>query len=282
MDALAGKLYRGGIRVRLSGQPFQILLLLLMHPGEVVTRELLRKEIWGEGTFVDFEHSLNAAVNKLRRTLGDSADHPTYIETSTGSGYRFIGSIQQPCSAVGVAAAETVANPKAIRKGSPVEKMPRLNQRAFAWRAVLLSTMLLVLATVVGSYLYVHRRSKLTNTDTIVLVDLVNTTGDPVFDGTIKQGLAIQLAQSPFLSLVPEERIGQTLRLMGKSPDASLNSQIAREVCERTGGTTVLEGSIAKLGTRYVLGLTAKNCNSGKPSTVNRCRPPAKKICWMH
>ena len=264
VHASAGKLYRGGIRVRLSGQPFQILLLLLTHPGEVVTRERLRKEIWGEGTFVDFEHSLNTAVNKLRRTLGDSADHPRYIETLTGCGYRFIGSIQQPCSQVSVAAAEPVANPTAIGNGSPVEKMPQPRQRALAWQAVLLSTMLVVLAAVVVSYLYSHRHPKLTNTDTIVVEDLVNATGDPVFDGTIKQGLAIQLAQSPFLSLVSEERIRQTLRLMGRSPDGPLNPQTAREVCERTGGTTVLEGSIAKLGTRYVLGLTAKNCSSGE------------------
>jgi eukaryotic-like serine/threonine-protein kinase len=251
VHASAGKLYRGGIRVRLSGQPFQILLLLLAHPGEVVTRERLRKEIWGEGTFVDFEHSLNAAVNKLRRTLGDSADHPKYIETLTGCGYRFIGSTQQP-----------VANPAAIWNGSPAREMPPPKQRVFAWQAVLLPAMLVVLAAVVVSYLYSHRRPKLTNTDTIVLADLVNATGDPVFDGTIKQGLAIQLAQSPFLSFVSEERIRHTLRLMGRSPDAPLNPQIAREVCERTGGAAVLESSIAMLGTRYVLALTAKNCSS--------------------
>src|SRR5947209_4263743 len=93
--ALTGQLYKTGTRIRLSGQPFQILLLLLGNPGEVVMRERLRKEIWGERTFVDFEHSLNAAVNKLRRALGDSAEHPKYIETLTGYGYRFIGAIQE-------------------------------------------------------------------------------------------------------------------------------------------------------------------------------------------
>jgi eukaryotic-like serine/threonine-protein kinase len=265
LDASAGKLYRGGMRVRLSGQPFQILLLLLTHPGEVVTRERLRKEIWGdEETFVDFEHSLNAAVNKLRRTLGDSADHPKYIETLTGWGYRFIASSQQPCNPVDVATAEPMANPTAVGNGSPIAEMPQLKPRAFAWRPVLLPTLLVVLAAVVVNYLYSHRRPKLTDTDTIVLADLVNATGDPVFDGTIKQGLAIQLAQSPFLSLVSEERIRQTLRLMGRSPDAPLDSQIALEVCERIGGAAVLEGSIAILGSRYVLGLTAKNCSTGE------------------
>jgi DNA-binding winged helix-turn-helix (wHTH) protein/Tol biopolymer transport system component len=94
VDPLAGELRKGGVRVRLAGQPFQILLVLLAHPGEVVTREELRGHIWSDGTFVDFEHSLSAAINKLRRALGDSAENPRYIETVPGRGYRFIGSVQ--------------------------------------------------------------------------------------------------------------------------------------------------------------------------------------------
>jgi eukaryotic-like serine/threonine-protein kinase len=91
VDASAGELRKRGVRLRLSGQPLQILLTLLAHPGEVVTREQLREEVWSETTFVDFEHGLNAAMNKLRRALGDSAEKPRYIETVAGRGYRFIG-----------------------------------------------------------------------------------------------------------------------------------------------------------------------------------------------
>ena len=87
-------LFKSGVRLRLSGQPFQILLILLAYPGEVVTSEQLREQIWNEGTFVDFEHGLHAAVNKLRRGLGDSAENPRYIETVAGRGYRFIGTLQ--------------------------------------------------------------------------------------------------------------------------------------------------------------------------------------------
>src|SRR5271154_1321177 len=76
----AGQLLKSGVRIRLSGQPFQILLILLAHPGDVVTNEQLREQIWKDGTFVDFEHGLHAAVNKLRRGLGDSAENPRYIE----------------------------------------------------------------------------------------------------------------------------------------------------------------------------------------------------------
>jgi eukaryotic-like serine/threonine-protein kinase len=90
-----GELRKRGARVRLSGQPFQILLLLLARPGDLVTRDELREQLWSDGTFVDFEHGLNAAINKLRRALGDSADHPRYIETAPGRGYRFIGTLER-------------------------------------------------------------------------------------------------------------------------------------------------------------------------------------------
>ena len=79
--------------MRLSGQPFQILLVLLESPGKTVSRDQLRERVWGAETFVDFEGGLNAAINKLRRALGASADSPRYIETVTGSGYRFIGTL---------------------------------------------------------------------------------------------------------------------------------------------------------------------------------------------
>ena len=93
VNPAAEELLRGGVRIRLSGQPFQILMMLLARPGEVVTREELRDQIWSEGTFVDFEHGLNAAMNKLRRALGDAAENPRYIETIPGRGYRFLGSV---------------------------------------------------------------------------------------------------------------------------------------------------------------------------------------------
>ena len=99
--------------------------------------------------------------------------------------------------------------------------------------------------------------------DTIVLADFTNTTGDAVFDGTLRQGLAIQLEQSPFLSLVSEQRIQQTLRLMGQPSDARLTPEIARDLCQRTESAAVLDGSIANLGSQYVLGLEAVNCLTG-------------------
>ncbi|HXY10068.1 MAG TPA: serine/threonine-protein kinase, partial [Terriglobales bacterium] len=120
-----------------------------------------------------------------------------------------------------------------------------------------------VIGALAGAYFYLHRTPKLTDKDTIVLADFANTTGDPVFDGTLRQGMAVQLEQSPFLSLISEERIQQILKLMGKPPDTRITSDVAREICERTASAAVLDGSIASLGSQYVLGLSAKDCRTG-------------------
>ena len=120
-----------------------------------------------------------------------------------------------------------------------------------------------VLATFAVAYFYLHRAPKLTDRDTIILAEFKNKTGDPVFDETLRQGLAVQLEQSPFLSLISEQRIQQTLRLMGQPADAQLTPEIAREICERTGSAAVLDGSITSLGSQYVLGIRATNCRTG-------------------
>ncbi len=111
---------------------------------------------------------------------------------------------------------------------------------------------------------FFRNRKVLTETDTVVLADFANSTGDPVFDETLRQGTAVQLEQSPFLNLISEERIQQLLGLMGKPVQTRLTPELAHEICERTASAAVLDGSIARLGTQYVLGLRAKDCRSGK------------------
>jgi eukaryotic-like serine/threonine-protein kinase len=122
-----------------------------------------------------------------------------------------------------------------------------------------------------------HSQRPLTDKDTIVLADFTNTTGDAVFDGTLRQGIAVQLEQSPFLSLVSEGRIQQVLRLMSQPPNARLTPEVAREVCERTSSAAVLDGSIASLGTQYVLGLRARNCRTGDVLSEEQAQAPKKE-----
>jgi len=126
------------------------------------------------------------------------------------------------------------------------------------------AAILFALLLAAGLYYRLHQSQPLTDKDTIVLADFTNSTGDAVFDGTLRQGLSVQLEQSPFLSLVTEEQIQQTLRMMGRPPDARITPEIGREICQRTGSAAVLNGSIAQIGTQYNLILKAVNCTSGE------------------
>lgn len=94
VDVATGELRKGGARIKLQEQPFQLLRILLEHPGEVVSREELRERLWPEDTFVDFDRSLNTAASRLREALGDSASSPRFIETLPKRGYRFLGSVE--------------------------------------------------------------------------------------------------------------------------------------------------------------------------------------------
>ena len=114
-----------------------------------------------------------------------------------------------------------------------------------------------------GASFFLHGAPKLTDKDTIVLADFVNTTGDTIFDGTLRRGLAVQLQQSPYLSLISDARMRSTLKLMSQPTDAAFTPELSREICERLGSAAVLEGSIASLGSKYVLDLRARTCRTG-------------------
>src|SRR6185436_14947362 len=120
-----------------------------------------------------------------------------------------------------------------------------------------------VLTLSVAGYAYLHRAPTLTGKDTIVLADFENKTGDPVFDDTLRQGLSVELQQSPFLSLISDEQVQRTLSLMGQQKNARLTPELAQQICERTASAAVLEGSIVSVGSQFVLGLSAKDCNTG-------------------
>jgi serine/threonine protein kinase/tetratricopeptide (TPR) repeat protein len=131
------------------------------------------------------------------------------------------------------------------------------------WKVIVPAIGAVLALLVAGGYFFTGRASTLTDKDTIVLADFDNRTGDPVFDDTLRQGLFVELQQSPFLSLISDRQVQQTLGLMGQPREARLTPDIAQQVCERTASAAVLEGSIASVGSQYVLGLRAKNCHTG-------------------
>jgi DNA-binding winged helix-turn-helix (wHTH) protein/tetratricopeptide (TPR) repeat protein len=249
VDLRARVLYRNGTTIRLQEQPFQVLALLTEHPGEVVSREQLRLHLWPADTFVDFDNSLNAAINKVREALGDSAEDPVFIETLHRRGYRFIAPVEKlPSSAFLVGSQRTVSEVSAT------------GSRGRWWMPILLAGIAL---GVTSYWARQHFARPLTDRDTIVLADFDNSTGDSVFDDTLKQALAVQLQQSPFLSLVPDQQVLETMRLMERSPNEHVAGAVAQEICERQGGKVVLQGAIKNLGSHYVLSLNAMNCKTG-------------------
>ena len=129
----------------------------------------------------------------------------------------------------------------------------------------------------VTSYFYLQRTAKLTDKDTIVLADFTNSTGDPVFDDTLKTALTVSLNQSPFLNVVSDNKVVATLKLMTRPPDTKLTPEVARELCQRAGSKAYLAGSIASLGSQYVLGLKAVNCQSGDTLAQEQATAAAKE-----
>jgi DNA-binding winged helix-turn-helix (wHTH) protein len=261
VNAASGELLKSGRQVRLQEQPCRLLLVLLETPGEVVSREELRARLWPGDTFVDFDGSLRVAVRKLREALDDDADNPRYIETIPKRGYRFLMPEVRR-----VAAAPEVAETSGHRRPTlPIDAGPAAaRQSERPWLRYVPVTVVLALA-VAGLFLWQHRvqAKPLTDKDVVVLADFTNTTGDPVFDGTLRQGLSVQLEQSPFLSILSEGGIQQTLKMMGQPADARITPAIGRELCQRANSKAVLDGSIAQIGTQYLLTLKAVQCATG-------------------
>jgi serine/threonine protein kinase/tetratricopeptide (TPR) repeat protein len=145
-----------------------------------------------------------------------------------------------------------------------VEATPPVASSKKPWKILVPAAAVLAAIVIVGGVYYRSTHAaKLTEKDTVVLADFANTTGDAVFDGTLKQALAVDLDQSPFLRVVPQSQVQKTLGFMGRSPDERLTVDLARDLCLRMGSKAMLSGSIASLGTQYVITLNAINCQTG-------------------
>ena len=144
------------------------------------------------------------------------------------------------------------------------------------WK-VIIPAVAAILVSIVAGYRHLQRPPPLTDKDTIVLADFANTTGDPVFDGVLRQGLSIQLEQSPFLNIVSDEGIRRGLRLMGQSAGTPLTAGLANQLCQRNGSAAVVEGSITRLGNEYVLRLQAKNCTTSEVIADEQARAATKE-----
>jgi len=248
--------------IPLSPKAFDLLLFLTERGGQVVLKDDLMKRLWPD-TFVE-ESNLAQHVFQIRKALGERAQDSAYVVTVPGRGYRFAQKVRTIPSAA-IHDEEHLIVQSHSRSRMVIDERTSAVVRAMPaarWALATIAAAALVVATAV--YFYTHRAPKLTTKDTVVLADFANSTGDPVFDSTLRQGLLAQLQQSPFLSLLPDQRAAQTLALMTRPKDAKLTAEVAREICQRTASSAVLDGSIAQIGTRYLLTLKATDCANGE------------------
>ncbi|HTZ96897.1 MAG TPA: protein kinase [Terriglobales bacterium] len=157
---------------------------------------------------------------------------------------------------------------------APQGKQPRA---AVPRWAVTAAAIVVIAFAAVGVYYRSRKAKPLTDKDTIVLADFANSTGDPVFDDTLKTALSVALNQSPFLNVLSDNRVAESLKLMTRPPDTKLTPAVARELCQRTDSQAYIAGSIARLGSQYVVGLEAVNCQSGDSLAQVQATAPAKE-----
>lgn len=243
LDPGDGTLTRDSVRVRVQEQPFQLLLLLVERAGQIVSREEIRNRLWPQNTFVEFDRSLGVAVLKVREALGDDASNPRFIETIPRRGYRFIAPVQ-------------IESPVPANPARP----SMWNKKRLVWTALIGS--LLAISAVAAAWI-VRLRSHIPEHASIVIGDFANETGDAVFDGSLRRAVMIHLAQSPYVTIVPEQKLGIALQNIGRSPEEALNPALALQVCQRLKSAALVTGLIRGATPHYLVSLEAQNCGDG-------------------
>jgi serine/threonine protein kinase/tetratricopeptide (TPR) repeat protein len=212
----------------------------------------------------DLERAIDKAVEKDRTLRYQSAadirtDLQRLKRDTESRGIEMPVKVAEPPEPPKMPAAPATPEKKTMPRSGQILAAPRPRSR------ILIPALVLLAAVILGTLFWRSRRAPpLTEKDTIVLADFANTTGDPVFDGTLRQGLAVQLEQSPFLNLVSDQRIADTLKQMEQSAGTRLTKDLARQLCQRVNAKAVIDGTIASLAPQYVLGLTASNCRTGE------------------
>jgi DNA-binding winged helix-turn-helix (wHTH) protein/tetratricopeptide (TPR) repeat protein len=241
---------------------FDTLRVLVENAGRLVTKQELLDAVWPDAAVE--ENNLNHNVSVLRKVLGEKATGQQYIETVPRLGYRFVAPVEL---AEQRDAASPVSTLEERVDTDPTFADPSRLTRV-RWPLVLSIVIAASIAAGAAWFYLVGRdtsgnRVVLAGKDSVLIADFVNTTGDGVFDGTLRQAVAVQLGQTPFLNIVSDERVRETLRYMERPPDERVTRDLARDIAQRQGTDAILVGSIASLGSHYVITLETVSAAAG-------------------
>jgi DNA-binding winged helix-turn-helix (wHTH) protein/tetratricopeptide (TPR) repeat protein len=264
VDQAAGKVHQKGSRMRLQEKPLRVLALLAERQGQLVTREELKKNLWSEDTFVDFEAGLNTAVSKLRDALSDSAEKPRYIETIARRGYRFLVSVElinghysgnekmeaSLPSAAAASAAEPVqvASPPLVLRNVPGTKS---SSSASLWISLLVA--FVIIAGAAYWLTHGHPAFSFRSRDSVLLTDFENQTGDPRFDSALATAFVVGIEQSRYANVFPRTRLESVLTRMEKPLNDRITPALGREICQRENIRGLIAASITRAGQEYAL-----------------------------
>ena len=260
VDTAAAELRRKGLLIRIQDQPIRLLLALLEAHGQIVSKEQLRSQLWSQNIHVEIDGALSVAVAKLREALGDDAANPRFIATVPRRGYQFIAPIEIEN---GRETAEQPANLTA--PSTPEIQRPLEGRSRFSKAAIASLVVMLVAAVGVSAYIWMRAKQHYPVHELIVS-DFANSTGDAVFDGSLRRAAIVQLSQSPWLHIDADAAIDNALQSLNRPPSQGrVTPEIARQACQPLQADAILSGSISRRQSdNYLIDLEIHRCGDGK------------------
>jgi DNA-binding winged helix-turn-helix (wHTH) protein/tetratricopeptide (TPR) repeat protein len=259
-----GTLLQRGKRLRVQDLPFKMLVILLEKPGELVTKEELAERLWGQGIFTEIDQNLYVMAGKLRQALGDEASQPRFIKTVSGRGYRFVETVTPVFApTTDRSVLSSLPSPQTaaadLIHALPIERISRRTVLR-----VIAGAMVAALGISFGAYKY-NNRPLMNNQDRVVMAAFTNRTGNPDLDGTLSAAMQSELQESPYLSLIPDQKF----RALVKSP-ASASLQDELRACNTLDGQVLLKGRILSLASGYQVAISAWRCANGQLLTTQK------------
>jgi eukaryotic-like serine/threonine-protein kinase len=255
-DPHCGELTYNGSRVRLQPQPALVLALLTDQPGKLIPREDIYRTVWGEDTHVDFEQSLNSCIRQIRFALRDDSNDPKYLETIPKRGYRFLAPVEisngngSHAGTEVALAAGSAGSAGAL--GAAAE--PIVKRRSHVKFMVLSAVAMALLAALAVVWLTRrHQSLQLRASDTILIADFENRTGDPRFDDALLTAFTVSVGQSRFVNVFPRSRLESVLKRMGRSGSERTTVPLGREICTRENIRGLIASTITRTGQQFEL-----------------------------